>query len=247
MTDRNKHTTGTGKSITWIGAVLFLLGLAVLAGFYWNRTVTIREVQYAGNRFVSQEELSSQVTVPTGVSPDSVDFMTIINRLEEMPYVKQAAVEVEPSGNLTIQITEREPVALLADGERKVYVDRDGLRMPLRLGKPVDVPILYGFKTEPLSDTLKSEAWTQVRDFLTEIQKQPFTNSTISEIAWTPGEGIVALVYDNGVKLVFGRDDFATKLRNWKAFYAEVIREKGIEKMKTVDLRFEGQIVTREG
>lgn len=250
MDEPKQHNADESKEgfnvLPWIAGALLILGVAALAGVYWNRAVVIREVQYRGNNFVTGRELADQVEVPTGISPDSVDFMAIIEKLELIPYVKQAAVNVEPSGNLTIHITERQPIAMLANGESKIYVDEDGIRLPLKLEQTVDVPIVYGFQTSPIGDTLKSDAWMQTRTFLTEIRSSAFNNATISEIAWTRDEGVVALSRENGVKLVFGKGEFPKKLRNWKAFYSEVIRKKGIDKMRSVDLRFEGQIVTRE-
>jgi phage host-nuclease inhibitor protein Gam len=110
----------------------------------------------------------------------------------------------------------------------------------------VDVPILYGFNAKPMKDTLKSEAFLAVRDFLTEMGKKQVSNATISEVAWTRDEGVVALTHENGVKLVFGKNDFKSRLRNWEAFYGEVIKTKGIAGMRAIDLRFRGQIITQE-
>lgn len=70
---------------------------------------------------------------------------------------------------------------------------------------------------------------------------------TISEVAYNKEEGVVALSQENGVKLLFGSNDFRIKLENWEAFYTEVIRVKGIQTMQQVDLRFTNQVVTREG
>jgi hypothetical protein len=97
-----------------------------------------------------------------------------------------------------------------------------------------------------MSDTLQSEAFKTTAEFLTEVRSSKVSDATISEVAWTKDEGIVALTNQNGVKLIFGKDNFATRLRNWEAFYGEVVKKKGIEAMRTIDLRFEGQIVTRE-
>ncbi len=249
MPEQNElHTDNTKgfDALPWVAGVLFVLGIAVLAGVYWNRTVVVQDVSFTGNEFVEQQQLVNQVEIPTGTSPDSVDFMAIINKLETIPYVKQVAVNVEPSGDLRIHITERQPIAMLANGKEKIYVDSDGILLPLKLEKAVDVPIVYGFQTKPMGDTLKSEAWAQTRNFLSEIDDGSFNHATISEVAWTKKEGVVALSHENGVKLVFGKDNFSRKLRNWKAFYSEVIREKGIQQIRSLDLRFEGQIVARE-
>lgn len=234
------------NAIPWIAGAVLVLGLAVLAGLYWNKTSTVQDVRFEGNYFVTNDELQRQADVPTGISPDSLNFIGIINRVESIPYVHYADISVEPSGKLIIKITERNPIALLADGDDKIYVDKDGIRLPLILEKTVDVPILYGFSASPMQDTLKSNAFKSVRNFLVEMHQKPVSNATISEIGWTNNEGIVALTNENGVKLIFGKEDFQTRLRNWEAFYGEIVKTKGIASMRSVDLRFKGQIVTQE-
>lgn len=253
MTEKETHNENNNKAsvksfnaMPWVAGAVLMVGLAALAGLYWNKTMTVKNVSFQGLYFLTEEELGSKVQIPTGVKPDSLDFLSIIKQVEEIPYVKYADVQVEPGGNLVIEITERKPIALLANGNEKIYVDQDGIRLELKLGKSVDVPILYGFEAKPMQDTLKSKAFYAVRDFLTEVQKQQVSNATISEVAWTKDQGVVALTNENGVKLVFGKNDFKTRLRNWEAFYGEVIKTKGIASMREIDLRFRGQIVTQE-
>ena len=234
------------NAIPWIAGAVLVLGLAVLAGIYWNKTSTIQDVRFEGNYFVTTQELEQKAEVPMGVSPDSLNFIEIINRVEDIPYVHHADVNVEPSGKLLVNITERKPIALLANGDKKIYVDKDGIRLNLILEKTVDVPILYGFDASPMQDTLKSDAFIAVRNFLIAMHQKPVSNATISEIGWTKNEGIVALTNENGVKLIFGKEDFQTRLRNWEAFYGEIVKTKGIASMRSIDLRFKGQIVTQE-
>ncbi len=248
MTENEQHTESQNSKNAWpwIAGAVFVLGLAVMAGLYWNSTMKVQGVQFEGNDFVSVQDLQL-VEVPTGINPDSMNFGEIRNRFEELPYVKQADISVEPNGTINISITERQPVALLADDKKKIYVDSEGIKLPIVPRKTVDVPILYGFSATPMGDTLQSKAFKTVSDFLTAVRSNNVADATISEIAWSSSnDGIVALTNQNGVKLIFGKGDFDTRLRNWEAFYGEVIKQKGIEKMRSVDLRFEGQIVTRE-
>jgi cell division septal protein FtsQ len=252
MTKHQKHTktkdsatSGSINPLPWIATAILVLGLAVLGGLHWSSTVTVNQIQFKGNNFITTADLE-MVKVPTGIKPDSMDFVEIINRFEQLPYVKRADISVEPNGNLLVTISERQPIALLADGNKKIYVDKEGIRLPLVLGKTVDIPILYGFSASPMSDTLKSEAFKRVSNFLTMVHERAVSNATISELAWTQHEGIVALTNQNGVKLIFGKGDYDRRLRNWEAFYSKIVKQKGINKMRSVDLRFHGQIVTRE-
>lgn len=248
MTENEQHTKSQNSKNAWpwIAGAVFVLGLAVMAGLYWSSTMKVQRVQFEGNYFVSVEDLQL-VDVPTGVNPDSMNFGEIRNRFEKLPYVKQADISIEPNGNMNISITERQPVALLVDNKKKIYVDNAGIKLPIVSGKTVDVPILYGFNATPMQDTLQSDSFKTVSNFLTAVHNNDVANATISEIAWSSSnEGIVALTNQNGVKLIFGKGGFDTRLRNWEAFYGKVIKQKGIKKMRSVDLRFEGQIVTHE-
>lgn len=245
--ERQINVSSTGLSaLPWVVGAVLLLGVAAIAGLYWERTVTVQSVSFANNYFVSEGELRQKVDIPAGIKQDSLNYANIIDSIKEILYVKDAEVKVEPSGDLIIQITEHRPMAMLAEGNHKAYVNAGGLMLPLVPGRAVDVPILYGLEVHPQSDTIQSEPFNTVRNFLDLVRQNPVSDATISEIAWTETEGIVALTNDSGVKLVFGRGDFETRLRNWEAFYAEIIRQKGMSRMQSVDLRFRDQIVTRE-
>lgn len=245
-TDSVEAPSNSFNAIPWVAGALLILGVAVIAGLYWTRTVTVSKVHFTGNHFVQLNELEKQVDIPAGVQPDSLNFMEIISRVEHLPYVQHADINVEPGGNLVIHVEERRPIALLTDGGQKIYVDAEGIKLPIILGKAVDVPLLYGFSAKPMDDTLNSDAFQAVRDFLVDVHNRPVSDATISEVAWNSDEGVIALTNENGVKLVFGKENFKIRLRNWEVFYAKIIRQKGINSMHSIDLRFKGQIVTRE-
>lgn len=235
---------GGFRSLSWMAAVTLILAVAVAAGFYWERTVTVTEVRFEGNRFVEDSTLAAAVEVPLGVRPDSLDYMAIIGQAEGISWVRKADVEVEPSGKLLIRLTERRPLALLAGGGKKMYVDAEGVALPFTPGKAVDLPLLYGFRAEA-GDTLGGGDFAMARDFLQVLRGRPVSDATISELAWTSDRGLVALTHENGVKLLFGRENYLRKLQNWEAFYSEIIRRKGMHSMRELDLRFRGQIVSR--
>jgi hypothetical protein len=226
---------------------MLVVGAAVLAALYWNRNVTVDELTFSGSDLSNIEVLTKVAGVEFGVHPDSLDLEAIVQRIEKVNYVKQATPYIEPSGELSIQIKERTPIALLIKNGNRAYVDPDGIKLPIIEGKTFDLPLVYGFDASLDGDTLKSEAFKQISSFLIDARNNEFGWMTISEVAYNKEEGVVALSQENGVKLLFGTNDFPTKLENWEAFYTEVIRVKGIQAMQQVDLRFADQVVTREG
>lgn len=248
MSGKNTHSDSKkSKLLPWATTIMLVVGVAVLAAVYWNRNVTVDELSFSGNEITDIEILTKAANVEFGVHPDSLDLSVIIERIEKVDYIKSATPYVEPSGELNIEIVERTPVALLINDEKRAYVDAEGVKLPIYENKTFDLPLVYGFDASTDSDTLKSEAFKQISTFLTEAKQNKFGWLTISEVAYNKEEGVVALSQENGVKLLFGSNDFRIKLENWEAFYTEVIRVKGIQTMQQVDLRFANQVVTREG
>jgi len=234
------------KTASWFAAAIFLLGLAVLGGLYMEQNTTITDIEFKGVHFSSEDELFDSFESPIGMLADSVDFHSLTGPLKTLPYVQNVSMEMGFRGKLTLNIQERQPLGLIIDGDKSVYFDKNGIRLPDRLQKSVDVPLVYGFSAEPMADTLKSDDFLQIRDFLTSAKQNSFGWLTISEVAWNDREGVVALSHENGVKLIFGKDDFENKFSHWEAFYAEVVSRKGINSFRTVDLRFRDQIVAEE-
>ena len=224
---------------------MMVIAVAVLAAVYWNRNVTVQELDFNELTFTENEEIEAAAAVPYGIQPDSLDIQAVADRVQRLNYVRSVSSYIEPSGDLRLTIAEREPIAMLIDGANRSYVDAEGVILPILEDKTRDVPLLYGYSVI-VKDTLKDESFLQVRDFLMKARIDEFGWATISELAFDPNDGVVALSQENGVKLIFGRNDFEMKLENWKAFYKQVVRTKGIQTMQQVDLRFLNQVVTRE-
>jgi len=231
--------------LPWITGIMMVIAVAVLAAVYWNRNVTVQELDFNELTFTENEEIEAAAAVPYGIQPDSLDIQAVADRVQRLNYVRSVSSYIEPSGDLRLTIAEREPIAMLIDGANRSYVDAEGVILPILEDKTRDVPLLYGYSVI-VKDTLKDESFLQVRDFLMKARIDEFGWATISELAFDPNDGVVALSQENGVKLIFGRNDFEMKLENWKAFYKQVVRTKGIQTMQQVDLRFLNQVVTRE-
>lgn len=238
--DRNIRRLG------YLVVALVILGLSVGLGYHFSRDSKVEQVAVTGNIFTGSDQIIKQAAIPAGVHADSLDVMKVMENIEKLPWVHEARLSMSPFGRMDISVTERRPIALLMQGDRSVYVDADGVKMPVIQGRPVDVPLLYGFPVAPLSEPLHSDDFSKVAAFLLAAEQDPAAHRTLSEIAWAGYEGVVALSHDNGIKLIFGSDRFEERLKNWTAFYNTVIPEKGISRFQSIDFRYHGQIITHE-
>lgn len=238
-----------GLSLARFGVVLLLLGViggGLALGWFYQSQITVRSLEVSGNHFTSESDILAAASILIGTLSDSVRLMPAILRVEKLPYVQQAYIRISSAGRTYIRVSEREPIGLFINGTRRSYVDANGILLPIQPGKSADVPLVYGINWKSSADTLSGSAFRQVRDFLISARSMPVAWSTLSEIAWTPDEGIVALSHENGIRLVFGNDRFEDALRNWDLFYRQVVAVRGASSFSAVDLRYNGQIVTRE-
>jgi len=224
--------------------IILALGIVAMAGLYWTKSLKVKDVQFTGNFFALTEELENAAMIPSGVHPDSMDLNAIKSRIEALDYVDEVEIQVEPGGDLIFDVKEREPIGILIEGAERAYLDKDGVALPIPEDKVLDLPLVYGFSSR--KDTLTSEDFKQVSEFLQTAKTNSLYWITISEVAYSEEEGVVALSFENGVKLIFGKNNFDHKLANWGTFYTEVVRVKGMQSMRQIDLRFRNQVVTKE-
>lgn len=246
MSKESTHSTSFIARPALLTAVLLLVGLGVVAGFYWQQSLRVDTLRVSGIWFNQEADILEAAQVPMGIAPDSLNLEELKNRVMRLAYVKSVHPYVEPGGTLHLSIEERIPIALLVGGDVERYTDAEGVQLPVLTGKTVDVPLVYGFSSNRQTDTLKTTDFIQLARFLEEAKEHKFAWATLSEVAFDPKEGVVALSHENGVKLLFGTDSFTNKLANWELFYTQVIRETGIARIAQIDLRFNDQIITRE-
>ena len=246
MSEESTHSTSFIARPALLTAVLIWVGLWVVAGFYWQQSLRVDTLRVSGIWFNQEADILEAAQIPLGIAPDSLNLEELKNRVMRLDYVKSVHPYIEPGGTLHLSVEERLPIALLVGGSVERYTDAEGVQLPVLTGKTVDVPLVYGFSSTRLTDTLKTTDFKQIARFLEEAKEHKFAWATLSEVAFDPKEGVVALSHENGVKLLFGTDSFTNKLANWELFYTQVIRETGIARIAQIDLRFNDQIITRE-
>ena len=125
MTKKKSHSSNTIRRGTWGAIAFFMLGLAVVAGFYFEQNTRITAVEYSGHTFTTSESLEESMNSPIGMLADSVDYNAIYSSLRELPYVKDVAVRMSFRGTLTVEITERQPIALLVVSPISILTEKE--------------------------------------------------------------------------------------------------------------------------
>jgi hypothetical protein len=126
------RTWRPGPSPARAGALLAIV--ACLLGLYGLVTLpalAIQRIDVSPLAWTNRDELLRWLGVEPGVSAVGLATDGLAARLEELPAVAAAHVEVGLPGTLAVQVTERQPILAWRVGDVTFLVDRDGMLFAL--------------------------------------------------------------------------------------------------------------------
>ncbi|MCD8101706.1 MAG: hypothetical protein LUE26_03915 [Alistipes sp.] len=193
--------------------------------------------------------------------------------IESKPFVKRARVYTDLEGRLTVEITQRQPVARFSlRSGHDFYVSDDMRILPVTLGGAVPVPLVTGNFPLPFDKgfTGKIEPGTEENgnfhrqnylyfskliNFVRLIGSSAFWDAQIVQVnvegdnaATASGrwkEPQIELIPRVGRHIIiFGElEDVQEKLDKLMLFYTKVLDYEGWETYRTINLRFKDQVV----
>lgn len=234
------------------GISLTVIALFAMA-WSWQRSLPLKRVVVSGNVHSDSGEVARFAAVheDSSVALFSLDPEMVADRVRRAPWVRDAAIRRRPTGTLSIRVDERQPVALVigSGGRPEAYLDAEGYSMPIVEGALYDVPLMRGQIPGLLpNQPLESASTLELLAALAELDVQ--TDALISEIHisssgharlhLSPGAGHDSIPVD------LGTNNYAAKLDRLYAFWRQAVLTRPERDFQSIDLRFDGQIVTRE-
>jgi cell division protein FtsQ len=150
--------------------------------------------------------------------------------------IKQADCYVTPSGDLNIDIWQREPVfrVIATPG---YYVDAEGKIMDISSDFVVYVPVVTGAVSQKM-------ATGDLLQFILFLQKNDFWNAQIEQIDVTPSKEIVLIPRVGDHEIELGTlDNYESKLKKLEIFYLKGLNKIGWGDYKTISLKYKDQVV----
>ena len=239
-----------------IGQGLGLVALAVGLGaaWVWHRTLPLEHVAVVNNVHSDADDIRRLA----GVAPDSVapialygiDLALVADRVRRHPWVREARLRRLPTGTLRIAVEEREPAALAVapSGRLSHYLDAEGFAMPLPEGAAfADVPLLRGAPAYHPTQRVRSADFRELLGALASADEN--VDALISEVRWSRSGATLTTVpvpSRGALPVKLGRTGHADALARLGAFWHQAVLTRPDVPVQQVDLRFAGQIVTRE-
>lgn len=231
-----------------------LLGLAVAAlgvlGWHWQATLKVRAIAIEGAQHAAPAELIRLAGVDTSQVLFALSPALLEDRLRRHPWVQSAGATRLPDGTLRLAVEERRPVALVVDGRGApaYYLDANGFSMPWGDALVHDVPLVRGLG-RPYHPLARLEH-PGVLELLAALGRaEPAADALLGEfVVEGAGVRLVTVPTPGGRPLAvrLGRSSFDEKLRRLTVFWEQVVLPQPRKRFTLVDLRFDGQIVTRE-
>ncbi|MDI5963591.1 FtsQ-type POTRA domain-containing protein [Streptomyces sp. SL13] len=136
------------RRLTRRGALALLAAVALLAGgvlyvLYGSPWLRVRHVRVTGTRVLTPAAVRAAAGVPAGEALASVDPGAVAARLRAtLPRIASVRVQRSWPDAIALEVTEREPKALLKKGGKFVEVDADGVRYATDPTAPRGVPLV---------------------------------------------------------------------------------------------------------
>jgi cell division protein FtsQ len=203
------------------------------------------EVAVEGNHYLNAAEVRDAAAIPEDANLwDDLDSAE--TRLRAHPAIADVRIVRRMPGRLVVQISEREPVALLPN-PTLVPLDDEGLFLPIDPAlHPLDLPLIHPRRDPAGGGPLLTSA--QVRSLVEELgmiaDLDPEVGANVSDVAldlW----GDVMVRLESGILLTYRAPLTARRLEEGMVVLADV-RERHPEKTPiAIDLRFVDQVVVR--
>ena len=232
--------------------VMVMAGLGTLGtlGWQWLTNLPCERIEVAGLQHADSTALMELARVDTAMLLIDIDPAMVADRVRRHPWVRTARATRFPTGTLRISVQERIPMMLVMDrrGRPAHYLDRAGFAMPLAAGAVYDVPLLRGLseRYHPVRRLQDARVRALLALFATLDAE---TDALVSELE-LKSTGVHLYTTPVGsrgsLEVQLGRDGFAEKLKRLRAFWHQAVLPQPDKRFHVIDLRFDGQIVTRD-
>ncbi|MBQ6072524.1 MAG: hypothetical protein IJK90_01265 [Bacteroidales bacterium] len=182
----------------------------------------------------------------------AIDLDSIEKRLRARGEVMSAQVFTPDEGTLAVEITQRKPIIRFEKGGRRWYADPEGYLFPVT--NSVDVPIVTGNIPIHADSTYRGAAPEHDREWILGmvslaryIDERPFLRREIAQIDIAGDGDIMLYTRTPGPAIIFGDygdcENKFTKLETW---WKNILPEVGERKYRTINLKYNNQIICKQ-
>lgn len=234
---------------------LLLLIPLVLVGVYFLSTgkqqnsicegVEININYKTEQALLSEKDIYKMLGYPDGeksfVGKNSGDFdiNAMEKRLRKYKTIQKAEIYMGISGNLIVEIKERNPVVrVIPEGKSGYYICEDRVKIPLSSNFTPDLIPATGFMNDLVDRKLHAVVGFVNNNSFWKEQIEQFFVSANGDISFIPFSGVHEVILGDTT-------DMDEKFKRLDVFYKKGLSKIGWDKYKTVNLKFKGQVICK--
>lgn len=246
--------------IIWL-LFLLILGLALIMAVQHRKNeeiektiITVTPLE-GGDKLISEEDVRSALLRTfdsdlTRYTLNEIDVTRVEALLEEDPFVKNAEVYVDQHLILRIKVEQREPVLRILDNNgNNYYLDDHGVKMPSSKNFAARAMVATGNISPYQTDFITRRKSSTLKDLFKlaqALKSDEFLNGFIQQIHVTNGGEFIMVPLVGDQQIILGSvRRLEDKFRRLKIFYKEGMPSAGWRKYRSINLKFNGQIVCK--
>jgi cell division septal protein FtsQ len=207
----------------------------------------LERIEITRTKRLSRNEIIALAGVKLGDPLLRIDLRRIAEHMEKNPWIETLKIRRRLPAALTIEISEREPVAVVNMGYL-YYLDTKGeIFKPLTEGDRLDFPVVTGITGEDLAkDPAGSKEMLQSALGIMALLRAGtvFRLEDISEIHLDKGYGITLFTALGGIPVKLGNGDYNEKLARFSRIYRDLTAQ--IATLEYIDLNYSDKIVVKK-
>jgi len=234
------------RYFVYIKTILFLVIVGVVFGFTSRRN-DLRTIQSDVNiQFGNEDNLFlthsmvNNLLIQNGEhvvnqAKTLINLQSLEHQVQEHPMVSSAQVSVGITGDLEVSVKQRKPLARLYNPKGVVYLDVEGVEMPLSTNYSARVLVVDN--RQGLMDN------KEIFPLIKKVNSDEFLKELIVLIK-KDTEGYWFQTRYNKQEILFGDlKQINQKLKKIKVFYSYIEKDKLSETFKKIDVQYNNQVV----
>lgn len=230
---RRKAVERSRRRKAFVRASVLLALAAVVWAVLWSPLLDVRNLELRGVEHTSAEEVLEAAALGSGTNILRLSTDVVQERIEGLPWVKEASVARVLPGTLRIKIEERKAAMALSLGAAHWIVDKSG--RVLEAGKAENLPVLAGANVDGIKVGMDIEAEQVVGGLRVYRSLSPGVRKKVAAI-FAPTPDRITLALTDGSQVRYGSAEMlAAKSSVLRSLLARLERD-GVD-ASYIDLR----------
>jgi cell division septal protein FtsQ len=207
----------------------------------------LERIEISRTKRLSRDEIVALAGVKLGDPLLRLDLRRMAEHMEKNPWIETLKIRRRLPAVLSIEITEREPVAVVNMGYLYYLGTKGEIFKPLTEGDRLDFPVVTGITAEDLGkDPAGSKEMLLSALGIMDLLRAGtvFRLEDISEIHLDKGYGITLFTAKGGIPVKLGNDDYSGKLARFSRIYRDLTAQSAA--LEYIDLNYSDKIVVKK-